>query len=330
NSSASCGIYNFSASGISLDISSALTMVIPPPRFTAISGTYGYADIEAIVNLAPGSNYYNVTSQCQKYYNSLTLTWGCSSGGGGGVGTVTDFSAATINWPTWLTPSVSNPTTTPSLGVAASAIPNSALANQSTSVNGVNCTLGSSCSITVPTSTNYPQKVYYLAPASLGGSDSNTGSFASPWLSPNHSLNCGDTIYAIPSTSYAAANFITGKWGTVTCPNANAVAWLQCMVFDGCKINAGATAPMIVSASFWGVQGFENTNTSGSSGSCFAAQPPTTLANIHHIIFANNIANGCGGNGITGYNNGTASFDYLVIVGNIIYNSGQNNVHCFS
>src|SRR6185312_7768094 len=94
--------------------------------------------------------------------------------------------------------------------------------------------------------------------------------------------------------------------------------------------SAGATAPMIVSASFWGVQGFENTNTSGSSGSCFAAQPPTTLANIHHIIFTNNIANGCGGNGITGYNNGTASFDYLVIVGNIIYNSGQNNVHCFS
>lgn len=69
---------------------------------------------------------------------------------GAGTGTVTSFAAPSASWPTWLVPTVTNATTTPSLAVAASAIPNSALANSSTTVNGTTCTLGSTCS---PTST---------------------------------------------------------------------------------------------------------------------------------------------------------------------------------
>ena len=61
----------------------------------------------------------------------------------GGSGTLTNLSAGT--WPSWLTPTITNPTTTPSVAVAASAIPNSALANTATTVNGQTCTLGSTC-----------------------------------------------------------------------------------------------------------------------------------------------------------------------------------------
>jgi type 1 fimbria pilin len=52
---------------------------------------------------------------------------------------------------------------------------------------------------------------YYISPT---GSDSNSGTvIGSPWLSPNHALNCGDVIMGAAG-SYSAANFQNGKWGT--------------------------------------------------------------------------------------------------------------------
>src|SRR6201999_487629 len=73
-------------------------------------------------------------------------------------------------------------------------------------------------------------KTYYLSPT---GSDFNSGQSPSvPWLYPNHPLNCGDVIVAAASTTYSSAIFYTGKWGTVTCPAKNNVAWLQCATFD--------------------------------------------------------------------------------------------------
>lgn len=68
----------------------------------------------------------------------------CGTGSGG----VTSFAAPSGSWPSWLVPTVTNSTTTPSLAVAASAIPNSALVNPSTTVNGQTCTLGASCTVT--------------------------------------------------------------------------------------------------------------------------------------------------------------------------------------
>lgn len=56
---------------------------------------------------------------------TCTIT-GSSSGGG----SVTNFVASSGSWPTWLVPSVATSTTTPTLSVSASAIPNSALATQ--------------------------------------------------------------------------------------------------------------------------------------------------------------------------------------------------------
>jgi len=71
----------------------------------------------------------------------------CPVGNGSGTGSVT--SVATGVWPSWLTPSVTSATTTPVVTVVASAIPNAALANSVTTINGQACTLGSSCSVTI-------------------------------------------------------------------------------------------------------------------------------------------------------------------------------------
>jgi hypothetical protein len=173
-------------------------------------------------------------------------------------------------------------------------------------------------------------KVYYLSPA---GSDSNSGQSASvPWLTPHHPLNCGDVVVAASSTDYSAVNFGTGKWGTVTCSSADNVAWLKCATFDSCKIR-GTTAPgMWVDQSFWGIQGWEVTTSSTDSyGGCFVAQPnydaPTE---IHHIIFANDIANGCAQGGFNVANHGSAGVDYLAILGSIAYNAAQGNTSCAS
>jgi hypothetical protein len=73
---------------------------------------------------------------------TCTIT-GSSSGGG----SVTNFVAGSGSWPTWLVPSVATSTTTPTLSVTAGAIPNTALANSTITINSTTCTLGSSCTV---------------------------------------------------------------------------------------------------------------------------------------------------------------------------------------
>ena len=171
---------------------------------------------------------------------------------------------------------------------------------------------------------------YYLSPY---GSDSNNGLSASAsWISPNHSLNCGDVIVAAASTSYSATNFYTGKWGTVNCPAGNNVAWLKCATFDACKIYTTNNQGMWVDKSYWGVQGWEVT-TSGSDvyGTCFTATPRySSPVEIHHIIFANDIANGCSQGGFTTTNRGSIGVDYLAVIGSIAYNAAQGSNTCTS
>lgn len=89
-------------------------------------------------------------------------------GGGGGGGTVTSVSVGT--WPSWLTPTVTNATTAPGIAVVASAIPNTALANSSTTVNGVTCSLGGTCTIPVGSGTPPLTYTYFPAAVSDGGS----------------------------------------------------------------------------------------------------------------------------------------------------------------
>jgi hypothetical protein len=176
---------------------------------------------------------------------------------------------------------------------------------------------------------------YYLAPASAGGSDSNSGTDAAhPWLSPNHAVNCGDVIVAAAGTTYNANNFSTGNWATVSCAGANNVAWLQCETFGACQITTNNTFGIWVDNNYWGVQGWEVSTTGGGYSACFYASPNYNRpAQIHHIVFANNVANGCQASGIATANaNGstTASVDYVAIIGNIIYHAAQASTLCFS
>jgi hypothetical protein len=171
---------------------------------------------------------------------------------------------------------------------------------------------------------------YYLATAAAGGSDSNSGtSTNTPWLTPNHAVNCGDVILAAAG-SYSATNFSYGNWGPVTCAAGNNVAWLKCVTFDACKFTAnGFYVAMAVTQSYWGVQGWEVTAI-GDTDACFTAYPPSSSVQIHHIIFANDVANGCHNSGFTIGNNGNVGVDYLAVVGNIAYNASQSSQSCAS
>ncbi len=171
-----------------------------------------------------------------------------------------------------------------------------------------------------------PAATYYISPA---GNDSNPGTSATAaWASPNHSLNCGDVIVAAPG-KYSAANFNVGHWGKVTCPGGANVAWLQCATFDTCQISSNASDGMWVDQSYWGVQGWEITTSQYIYGACFHAGPSS--GSVHHIIFANNVANGCMGGGFNAYNkSSSASVDYIAYVGNIAYNSTQGSGACYS
>jgi chitobiase/beta-hexosaminidase-like protein/ASPM-SPD-2-Hydin domain-containing protein len=173
---------------------------------------------------------------------------------------------------------------------------------------------------------------YYLAPAASGGSDANSGSSAqNPWLTPNHPLNCGDQIIAVPGT-YNNMSFYTGKWGTVNCPAGNNVAWLTCQTFDACKIYATAGQGMWVDQSYWGVQGWEiSAAASDVVGTCFITAPNwDNPVEIHHIIFADDISNGCTQGGFSLINRGSVGVDYLAVVGNIAYDAAQGSVSCTS
>ncbi len=94
---------------------------------------------------------------------------------GGGTGTVSSVAAGT--WPSWLTPTVTNATTTPTVTVAASAIPNAALANSATMVNGQTCALGGSCTIATGSGSGTPpaEVKYYPAAVCDGGVSSASG-----------------------------------------------------------------------------------------------------------------------------------------------------------
>jgi hypothetical protein len=74
NAVTQCGVYNFSTSTTTLNLSSVLTTIIPPPRFHGVANTYGYTDSEAVLQLVAGNSYFNVTDLCWHLYNGTT--WG--------------------------------------------------------------------------------------------------------------------------------------------------------------------------------------------------------------------------------------------------------------
>lgn len=135
---------------------------------------------------------------------------------GAGTGTVTNVSTGT--WPSWLTPSISNPTTTPQLSVSASSIPNSALANPSLTLGSTLLTLGgTSTSVTGLTVDGVsPSTMAFVDPTSsiqtqLNGKASSTASTTVNGQPCTLGSSC--TITAAPN---AAIDLSTSGAGGVT------------------------------------------------------------------------------------------------------------------
>jgi hypothetical protein len=189
--------------------------------------------------------------------------------------------------------------------------------------------------VTAPPVVVTPGTTYYIAPVSAGGNDRNDGLSASaPWLTPNHSVKCGDQLLAAAG-SYNADNFTIDNWGTVSCPSANSVAWLKCATFDTCKISTNSLSSGIwIDRSFWGVQGWEVTTQAGSGEpTCFIVAPNwNNPVEVHHVILANNVANGCQAGGFSSANHPglVIGVDYLALIGNIAYNSTQGKSECYT
>lgn len=128
----------------------------------SLSGNLGVPSITATI----GASKFALGSTIGGILPCLQNGTNCPASGGG-TGTVSSVAAGT--WPSWLTPTVSNATTTPTVAVAASAIPNAALANSATTVNGQTCTLGGTCTIATGSSTPPAEVKYYLAAVCDGG-----------------------------------------------------------------------------------------------------------------------------------------------------------------
>ena len=163
------------------------------------------------------------------------------------------------------------------------------------------------------------------------GVDTNTGlSTGLAWASPNHAVNCGDTI-TVSSGTYSSGQFGFSKWGTVsgcsTGSSAN-VATVICATAFACNVTATSAPGVGVTASFWRVSGFTATVTGGQA-ICFEAYPYGG-SQIHHIVFDNDIANGCYGAGFQPVPNGSVGVDYFAVIGSIAYNATKQTTQCGS
>ena len=104
-----------------------------------------------------------------------------------------------VNWS--INPAGAGSISAAGLYTAPAVLPSSAIVTvTATSTSGPTRT-GSSAVTLVSPASRVTGSTYYLAPASSGGSDQNSGLTArSPWLTPNHPLSCGDTILAAPGS----------------------------------------------------------------------------------------------------------------------------------
>ncbi len=190
-----------------------------------------------------------------------------------------------------------------------------------------------------------PLHLYYMSPT---GSDSNSGTSASsPWLTPNHAVNCGDVIIAAAGTY---TNQFNQSWGTVSnCPSTSGgidgrggvyFATILCAGPDleACQVNSGGNAAAfdIQQQSNWAVEGFKATsggaNTSNQVTPAFAADcgisiGPCNAGIFHHFAFINDVAyDSSDGFGLAGCcGNGSSGIDYIAVVGDIAENSAQGN-----
>ncbi len=187
---------------------------------------------------------------------------------------------------------------------------------------------------------------YYISPT---GSDSNGGtSSSSPWLTPNHPVDCGDVIIAAPGSYSPVLQF-----GSVSnCPSSSGgidgqggiyFATLLCGGNVGtCAVTQSSCNVEYVAAGIeinndnWAVEGWGGSMlyTTSCAGMPFEVNNggPSNggvSGTLHHVAYINNIAyNNANGFGADDHGNGTYGVDYWAIVGNIAQNSaGRADCH---
>jgi hypothetical protein len=194
------------------------------------------------VNAAPGVGqiFYNTL-------NSITYQWNGSSWNPlVGSGSVVSVGVGT--WPSWLTPSVASPTTSPVISVTSSAIPNNALATPYVIINGVTANLGSSVN----------------TPITCGG---NTANCPLQQLNPTSSATTVTTASVttsqttIPIASGTGFTFAPGVY--VAIANNSNIEWVACTAYtspnltgctrggQGSTPEAWASGSVVIQATSW-------------------------------------------------------------------------------
>jgi hypothetical protein len=203
----------------------------------------------------------------------------CPAGSGSGTSGVTSVAAAA--WPSWLTPSVTNATTTPSLAVVASPIPNGALANSATTVNGQNCALGSACTVAVAST----QVTGMLSATQLPGATGSTQGVvqlpngaatnvlgAAAMLPASTTVNGQNCALGSACTVAVASTQVTGTLSATQLPGATALA--QGVV----QLPSGATTNVLGAAAMLSASTTVNGTTCLLGGSCTIATGSSTPA----------------------------------------------------
>ena len=176
-----------------------------------------------------------------------------------------------------------------------------------------------------------PLHTYYVATT---GNDGNPGTLASPWLTPNHAVVCGDVIIAAAG-SYSAF----GTFGTVSnCPSTTGGidgtggVYFATLLCGGKDLGtSGCSIPSInIAKNNWAAEGW--TCNGGGTTRCFEANASasgTTI--IHHVAFINDVAY----NALQGYDTNDGGInhnvpgngvDYFAVVGSIAQNAAQDAI----
>ena len=186
--------------------------------------------------------------------------------------------------------------------------------------------------------------VYYISPT---GNDHRSGmSPDGAWATPHHNVNCGDVIIA--QGGRYTTQFQSGKWGTVSnCPSTTggidgaggiyaAVVLCAGPNLSNCPINGSNNEAAKIDKSNWALEGFTGTNSTTTGTNCFTGSPSGILkgTSLHHVMFINDIASNCGGDGFDTYPSGGAtgesSVDQAAVVGVIADGAGQSGGYCNS
>ena len=157
---------------------------------------------------------------------------------------------------------------------------------------------------------------YYVA---ASGNDSNPGTRTSPWRSPKHDVNCGDTLHLAPGSGNDFHNFDVGKWGHVSnCPSSTGRNTAK-LICDGTHLQDCSFLHVFqsfrVDQPHWAVQGIYCSNDQVKWSGCFGNTAP-------YVIFINDYLNNSG--------SGTGMSDYGAMIGVLIYGSGFGGGECFS